>query len=201
VGQGPIVGRVIEKGLAGDQLSDRMYLVIDGSDARPHYVEMANAEQAEEARVGSIVEVGRTKIEARPADRNILAMTSSDDRVYRPSQHLAVLRASHTLREGNEEGFVEAHVRRLEALRRAGIVERIDADRWRIPEDYAQRAQDYDSGRSRQLAVRVLSIIDLDSQVSANGATVISSPRIPCPPEMVALAEKCAMHWGAGGSG
>nr|WP_320204361.1 DUF3363 domain-containing protein [Vibrio harveyi] len=31
------------------------------------------------------------------------------------------------------EGYVDAHVRRLEALRRAGIVERIDADQWRIP--------------------------------------------------------------------
>jgi len=170
-GQRPIVGRVIEKGLAGDQLSDRMYLVIDGIDARAHYVEITNAERAEEARVGSIVEVGRTKIEPRSADRNILAMTSTDDRTYRPSQHLAILRENHALREGNEEGFVEAHVRRLEALRRVGIVERIDADHWRIPDDYAQRAQDYDSGRSRQLPVRVLSIFDLDSQVSANGAT------------------------------
>ncbi|GHL78109.1 hypothetical protein ECZU34_58570 [Escherichia coli] len=34
---------------------------------------------------------------------------------------------------GDYEGYVDAHVRRLEALRRAGIVERIDADQWRIP--------------------------------------------------------------------
>ncbi|MGS0257885.1 DUF3363 domain-containing protein, partial [Escherichia coli] len=31
---------------------------------------------------------------------------------------------------GDYEGYVDAHVRRLEALRRAGIVERIDADQW-----------------------------------------------------------------------
>ncbi|WP_332461630.1 DUF3363 domain-containing protein [Escherichia coli] len=38
------------------------------------------------------------------------------------------------------EGYVDAHVRRLEALRRAGIVERIDADQWRIPDDLVSRA-------------------------------------------------------------
>jgi len=36
---------------------------------------------------------------------------------------------------GNHEGYVEVHVRRLEAPRRAGIVQRIDADNWCIPED------------------------------------------------------------------
>ena len=82
--------------------------------------------------------------------------------------------ASETItfsRKATRHGYVEAHVRRLEALRRAEIVERIDADHWHVPEDYAQRAQDYDAKRSRQLAVRVLSIIDLDAQVTANAAT------------------------------
>jgi len=39
----------------------------------------------------------------------------------------------------DHEGHVEAHVRRLEALRRAGIAERVDADRWRIPGVATQR--------------------------------------------------------------
>jgi type IV secretory pathway VirD2 relaxase len=169
--QGAVIGRLVEKGLPGDQLGDRMHLVIDGIDGRAHYLEIADAAQVEETRIGSIVEIGRAKPELRPADQNILAFTDPGDRLYRPCQHLAVARDDHLVREGNEEGFVEAHVRRLEALRRAGIVERIDADHWRIPEDYAERAQDYDARRSRQLALRVLSIIDLDAQVTADGAT------------------------------
>ena len=193
---GPLIGRLVGKGLPGDQLGDRMHLVIDVIDGRAHYVEIADAAQADEARIGSIVEVGRAKTELRPADRNILAHTSLEDRLYRPSRHLATLRDNRLLLEGNETGFVEAHVRRLEALRRAGIVERVDADHlpsperspgpsaegfgpqagfaqagWHVPEDYAQRAQDYDAKRNRQLAVRVLSIIDLDAQVTANAAT------------------------------
>jgi type IV secretory pathway VirD2 relaxase len=134
---GPIIGRLVEKGLPGDQLGDRMHLVIDGIDSRAHYVEITNATQADEAKIGSIVEVGRAKAELRPADRNIMAFTNASDRIYQPSQHVAILRNNHRPPEGNEEGFIEAHVRRLEALHRAGIVERLDADHWRIPEDYA----------------------------------------------------------------
>jgi hypothetical protein len=66
---------------------------------------------------------------------------------------------------------VEAHVRRLEALRRAGIVERLDGDLWRIPEDFESRARAYDSQRSRQPAPQVLSVLELEAQVTANAAT------------------------------
>lgn len=168
---GPVIGRVIDKGLAGDQLGDCIHLVIDGIDGRVHYLEIADVAQADETKLGSIVEIGRTMPELRPADRNILAMTDPRDRMYRPSEHHAALEETRLIRDGKAEGFIDAHVRRLEALRRAGIVERIDADHWRIPADYTERAQAYDSQRSRQLTVRVLSIIDLDAQVNANAAT------------------------------
>ena len=72
----------------------------------------------------------------------------------------------------------------MEALRRAGIVERLDADHWRIPEDLATRAQAYDAARSRQPDVRVLSRLDVDRQITANAATwldreLVSDTRSP----------------------
>lgn len=36
-------GRVVRKGLAGDELTERKYLVIDGIDSRAHYVEISSA--------------------------------------------------------------------------------------------------------------------------------------------------------------
>ncbi|RQP08102.1 MAG: DUF3363 domain-containing protein [Paracoccus sp. BP8] len=72
---------------------------------------------------------------------------------------------------GEYEEYVDAHVRRLEALRRAGIVERIDADHWRIPDDFESRAAAYDAGRNRQASLRVLSVFDLEKQIGADGAT------------------------------
>ena len=34
-----VIGRVVGKGLAGDEMSERVYLVIDGIDARVHHIE------------------------------------------------------------------------------------------------------------------------------------------------------------------
>jgi hypothetical protein len=72
---------------------------------------------------------------------------------------------------GDYDAYVESHVRRLEALRHAGIVERIDADRWLIPDGFEARAQAYDAGQGRRASVRVLSPYDLDRQVTSHGAT------------------------------
>ncbi|MBV8103431.1 MAG: DUF3363 domain-containing protein, partial [Hyphomicrobiales bacterium] len=49
-------------------------------------------------------------------------------------------------------------------LRRASVVERLDADRWSIPADYEARAMAYDITRSRRMNLRVLSAYDLDRQ-------------------------------------
>lgn len=81
---------------------------------------------------------------------------------------------------GDYEGYVDAHVRRLEALRRVGIVERIDAGQWRIPEDLESRAAAYDASRNRQASVRVLSAFDLERQVGADGSTWLD-PRLLSP--------------------
>jgi type IV secretory pathway VirD2 relaxase len=185
VEHGPVIGRVIDKGLAGDQLGDRMHLVIDGVDGRVHYVEIPDAAQAEDARIGSIVQVGRAPPRSRPADRNIAALAAAETGIYRPSEHRAIAEAGNIRVPGDDyDGYIESHVRRLEALRRAGIVERLDADHWSIPADYEARAAAYDLAQSRRASLRVLSIYDLDRQITSDGATwldreLVSRDRTP----------------------
>ena len=166
----PTVGKVIGKGLAGDELAGRMHLVIDGADGRVHYAEVGEA-AGEEIRVGCIVEVGRSKAPPRPADRNIAKLARDNGGIYEPAIHLSIARDRVRVPDGNHEGYVETHVRRLEALRQAGIVERLDAGHWRIPEDFEKRVRDHDARRSKQLGVRMLSPVDLNAQVTANAAT------------------------------
>ena len=95
----------------------------------------------------------------------------AEEGVYRPSRHLEQARFDGRVAGGDYDGFIDAHVRRLEALRRAGIVERIDADHWRLPQDFESRAAAHDAGRNRQINTRVLSAFDLESQIEAEGAT------------------------------
>ncbi|MFE3839225.1 relaxase/mobilization nuclease domain-containing protein [Pseudogemmobacter sonorensis] len=164
----PIVGRVVDKYLS-DEMGENLTVVVDGIDGRTHHIGGIAPERLEDARIGSIVQLGPTDTASRPSDRAIAAM--AEDGIYRPSRHLEQAKFEGRVPGGDHEGYVDAHVRRLEALRRAGIVERIDADHWRIPEDFENRAAAYDAGRNRQASVRVLSAFDLEKQIGADGAT------------------------------
>ena len=126
-----IVGRVLDKGLGGDEMGERVRLVIDGVDGRVHHIEM-DAARAEEVGRGMIVVAGSAPPGPSAADRNIMEV-AGDGGVYRPSEHLERARAAIERIGGDPEAFVRSHVRRLEALRRAGYAERIDADHWRVP--------------------------------------------------------------------
>jgi hypothetical protein len=143
---------------------------VDGLDGRVHYAEMQERE-AEGVKVGSIVEVGRAVARPRESDRTIAELARTGGGIYQPAIHLSIVNEMEHVPGGDSAEYVRAHVRRLEALRRASIVERINAQTWSIPNDYLARARDYDTQRTRQLGVRVLSAIDIESQVTANGAT------------------------------
>lgn len=164
----PIVGRVVDKYLS-DELGENLTVVVDGIDGRTHHVAGIDPARVEDARIGSVVEIGPADTAQRPSDRSIAAIAK--DGIYRPSRHLEQAKFEGRVPGGDYEGYVDAHVRRLEALRRAGIVERIDADQWRIPEDFESQTAAYDAGRNRQASVRVLSAFDLEKQIGAEGAT------------------------------
>ena len=164
----PIIGRVIDKHLT-DELGENLTLVVDGIDGRTHHVSGMAPTRVEDARIGSIIEIGPADSTGRPSDRAITGM--AEDGIYRPSRHLEQARFDGRVPNGDFEGFVDAHVRRLEALRRAGITERIDADQWRIPDDFEARAAAHDAGRNSRANIRVVSTFDLERQIGSDGAT------------------------------
>jgi hypothetical protein len=162
----PIVGRIAGKGLA-DELNDRRYLIVDGIDGRAHYLVPPARTDEVELRIGAIVEV-RANDRVRPADQNIAKL--ADNGVYRTAKHLQVA-YSRPIPGRSPPAVVEAHERRLEALRRAGIVERIEAGVWRVPADLAQRGLDYDVRRQGSIDLKILSTLPIEQQVRAIGAT------------------------------
>jgi type IV secretory pathway VirD2 relaxase len=162
----PIVGRIAAKGLA-DELNDRRYLIVDGVDGRAHYVVLPGQTDEVELQIGAIVQV-RANDRLRPADQTISKL--ADNGIYRTATHLEVAYSRRTsgLRP---EAVVEAHERRLEALRRAGIVERVEAGVWRVPADLAQRGLAYDVRWQGSIDLKILSTFPIDRQVGAIGAT------------------------------
>jgi type IV secretory pathway VirD2 relaxase len=165
-----IVGRVLDKGLGGDEMGERVRLLIDGLDGRVHHIEM-DAARAEDVGRGMIVVAGSAPPGPRAADRNIMDI-AGEGGVYRPSEHLERARAAIERIGGDPEAFVRSHVRRLEALRRAGHAGRIDADHWRVPADLPVRGQAYDLARDRaNIQISVLSHNGLEQQIGSDGAT------------------------------
>jgi type IV secretory pathway VirD2 relaxase len=170
VPRSPVTGHLRGKGLAGDGLADKVHLVIDGADGRVHYVELDAALVPENARIGAILTVGKEPA-ARSVDKTIATLAARNHGFYEPSQHVEIARRTQRIPGGDVEGHVEAYVRRLEALRRVGIVERLDADHWEIPKDFLEQAAAYDKSQGRKLLVAVHSAVELDRQVTADAAT------------------------------
>jgi hypothetical protein len=120
-----------------------------------------------ELRIGAIVEV-RANDRLRPSDQTIAKL--ADNGIYRTARHLEMAYSRPTPGR-SPAAVVEAHERRLEALRRAGIVERIEAGVWRVPADLPQRGLEYDVRRQGSVDLRVLSTRPIEQQVRAIGAT------------------------------
>lgn len=163
-----IVGRVVAKGLGGDELGERIGLTIDGVDGRVHHLEVP-ATSAEDIRRGSIIALEPPPSRPRVADDNIVQHTDAQG-IYRPSAHLESVR--ETMPRIDHERHVQSHVRRLEALRRAGIVERVHAEHWTIPADLPERGLAHDRQRfGNEPRIDELSHLPLDRQVRHDGAT------------------------------
>jgi len=191
-----IVGRVVAKGRGGDELGDRIGLTIDGVDGRVHHIEVPAA-KAEDIRRGSIVAVEPPPSTPRLADDNILKHTDAQG-VYRPSTHLEAVR--ETMPRIDHERHVQSHVRRLEALRRAGIVERVHAEHWTIPADLPERGLAYERQRAGPgPRVSELSHLPLDRQIGHEGATwldreLASRDRTPLAPHGFGVDVATAMQ-------
>ncbi len=162
-----IVGSVIGKGLT-DELHDKGYLIVDGTDGKAHYVVLPPRSELEQYPTGAVVEV-KGSTEVRAADQNITALSVNG--IYRTDHHLALAQGQATP-DSDPRAVVAAHVRRLEALRRAGIVERMAEGVWRVPDDLAERGRQYDAQRlGGGVAVDLKSHLSIARQTRVIGAT------------------------------
>jgi len=111
-------------------------------------------------------------VEAKPpgqgkgVDRDIVTLSAGG--IYSTANHLTQLNQSG---HGDPQATVDMHVRRLEALRRVGVVERMADGVWRIPDDLMERAQQHDAQRKGGWAVELRSHLPIWQQARAMGAT------------------------------
>ena len=164
-GRAPIlVGRVVDRGLH-DELNDGHYVMIDGADGWVHYVALNPKQDMDDLSMGAVVEVRPAAAGLKPADRTIAEVARGNGGLYATDAH-------HAADPRASADYVQAHVRRLEALRRANIVRRFPDGSWEVPPDFEERVADFAKCNAAYPGnVAALSFLSLEDQVQADGAT------------------------------
>ncbi len=162
----PLVGRVIQRGFS-DEHRDRHYLMVDGVDGRVHYIDIGRGDATPSVPEGSTVRIAPSRIEATQADRTVDAVARANGGRYSIDLHLR-----HD--PGASEAFATSHVRRLEAMRRAGAgPQRLADGSWTIPDDHLARADAFAKSqqRDRPVTLEVLSRSPVDDLARKDAPT------------------------------
>ena len=172
-----IVGQVVARGFS-DEINDRNYLIIDGVDGRTHYAEVGELADPGDFEPGAIVAVEAKPSTPRQVDRTIAEVANANGGLYREEFH----RRFHP---NDSDEFMRTHVRRLEALRRANLVQRFPDGTWEIPESYLEKAKALEErAHMRQPArLTLLSGFGLGDITEAEGATWLDRQLLSKSPE------------------
>jgi type IV secretory pathway VirD2 relaxase len=178
---GRVVGRLVAEGFS-DELRAQRYAIVDGVDGRTHYVELGlwNAEDAPLVR-NMIIELRAREITPRTVDCTIAEIASRNHGLYSIGLHGAADPAASA-------EFIQTHVRRLEAMRRQGLVERLADGAWRVGPDHLDRAARFEEAKRlrRPARMTVLSWQNLEALPGAVGATWLDRQLVAKTPETIA---------------
>ncbi|HRK66702.1 MAG TPA: DUF3363 domain-containing protein, partial [Hyphomonas sp.] len=166
----PFTGVVISQG-PEDELRDTRFLLVEDLSGEVWHVPARGLEPGDLPPRGSIVEIAARAASPRQADQTIARIAAETGGVYSDAFHGALdplATADYRL----------AHKRRLEALRRQGLVERGADGSWAIPPDYLERAAAHEAARGGLISIRVRSWMALEAQVSARAETWLDGPEV-----------------------
>ena len=158
-----MLGRVVGDG-PENELQDRRYLIVDGVDGTRWHVSVGNRLPGTLPPPDAIVEVTALPPKARRADHIIARIAALNGGTYSDDLHADADPTART-------EYRRAHVRRLEALRRAGIVNRDTDGKFHIPSDYLDRAAVFEVSRNGSVQMDVKSWIGLGDQIERHAPT------------------------------
>lgn len=120
------------------------FVVIEALAGNVVHASIADDETFETLRNGQVVNFTPHVKGARTIDHSIAALAKRNGGIYSEVNHV-------TEGERVSPAYAQAHVRRLEALRRRNFVIRNQDGTWRIPDDYLIRAETYEVEQTRRM--------------------------------------------------
>ena len=164
-GAQPVQG-VLKAYGAEDELRDTRYMLVEDFDGGIWHVPAGAVDPASRPARGAVVELSRASALARASDKAVAAVAEQTGGLWSEDLH-----ARHD--SGSKPAYRLSLKRRLEALRRAGIGERLASGEWRIDETFLERAADYEARRSGGVKLTVLSWLSREAQIERMGETWI----------------------------
>lgn len=156
----PLRGTVIQNG-PEDELTDKRFLLVRDFAGTPWYVPACDEYVPPR---GAVVKVSRKQGSPSRSDRVIAQIAERSGGFYSDALHAGTDPSASS-------AYRLAHKRRLEALRRAGIVTRGTDGIWQIGERYLEQAAEYEAARGGGIRVRVRSWMAMEAQIEAGAET------------------------------
>ena len=152
-----IVGRVVTDG-PEDELRNRRYLILEAVDGERWHVSLGETLPGAVPPKDAVVEISPAAGAARASDSTIARIAALNGGMYSDALHEAFDPASRP-------DYRLAHIRRLEALRRAGLVTRDPDGRFAIGADYLARAAKFETARTGGVRLEVKSWLPVEAQI------------------------------------
>jgi hypothetical protein len=164
----PVLGELVHARL-DEEFGDRFLAVVETGVGELRYSRFVSGDDLAvlaDAPPGAIVAFEPKVIRARPSDEAVARVASQTGGLYSADHHVGI-------EPRVDRGLVAANVRRLEAMRRAGLAERGNDGAFRIPPDHLAHAAAYEARLLAQspVSARVVSYWTLAEQVEALGPT------------------------------
>ncbi len=131
------------------------FVLIEDLKGSPVFSKVGEDETFESLKRGQVITLKPHPRGARPIDQSIVEYAAKHQGVYSEVSHA-------TQSDRVSPAYAQAHVRRLEALRRKNLVARQADGSWKIPSDYLKRAADYEVERTRRMPAG----LERDSQLT-----------------------------------
>jgi hypothetical protein len=152
-----------------DDLGETFLAIVENEHGELRYTTLERADdlaQLDGVQVGANVALEPRAIEVRPSDIAVADVASRTGGAYSIAHHASAA-------PGASQALMEANVRRLEAMRRAGLVDRSADGVFQIAGDHLERALAFERKLAMRspLEVRVHSHLPLRDQVKAIGPT------------------------------
>lgn len=160
-----VTGRLVGFEQMGNDARGPYLIGVEATDGRFWTARIARVEELRllnGVERGAVISLERATADLKPADRTILEI-AGESRKYSAERHRELI-------PSDRDKYIEMHVRRLEALRMEGIVERDQNGVFHLPGDYQEQVLRREGSRGRESArVTVHDPKPLEKQIDYRG--------------------------------